>query len=383
MKIKTLFILLFGMMMVGCQSKQQKPVSHQKVVTVSEKPSVKRLFYGGSIRPITVNTITSPVDGEVSEINFSYGQIVHKGQLLVKISSNKLQNEFHEAVSSYLKNKESYHNSKVSFNGSEQLYKEKIISRQEYTQEKTALENSEMSYLDSKFKLEQLIKSVPGLAAKVKKIDLDDIKNIRTIFNENFDEISLRAQRNGIVLFPVKKSDSDSGDKEIEVGSEMKKGQGLLSIGDLSGLGVVFDAGEMEINKLKPGQPVKVATPAIPSLVLEGNIDSVAVQAKVSSGYSDNAKFPVKIKVANIPDDVQKKLRVGMSVRVEVDLEKKPTIKVPLQAVKKVNGKTTVETYDPKTKKTHAREVDAGETSVKDIAILKGLSSGEHVIIHD
>lgn len=370
-------------LMAGCHGKQAKKTAQtpqEKVVQVQRKPSVTPMFYSGAIKPSKVNTITSPVDGVVDSVSFSYGQIVHKGQALMKIKSSKLQNEFHQVVSSYLKSKEVFANSKVSFEGTKELYQEKIVARQEFLSEKTRVGDAKMAYLDAKFKLKELIESIPGMSAKLKKIQLDDVQNLDKIFEQRFDEVKLFAKRSGIILFPVKSSGSDGSDRELEVGGEVKKGQSLLSVGDLSSLGVEFDAGEMEINKLKAGQEVKVTTPAIQGMMLKGEIMTVAVQAKSGSGFNQNAKFPIKVKVDHIPQKWQHLIRVGMNVKIEIDLKNKAELSVPLNAVTIQNGKAKV--LVQKGKERTWKNIEAGLTTVKDIGVFSGVTPGELVVTH-
>lgn len=351
-------------------------------LTVHASPRSDKLFYSGSVKPVCVNTIISPVDGVVSKLNFRYGQTVQPGQAVLTLSSDKLQNQLHDAVSSYVKSKEAFRNSTLSFQGSSQLYKEKIIARQEYQHEKTQLENNELAYLDAQFKLSQLIKSIPGLDQKLNGVNLQEIKNVRKLFDEDFDELSLSAKQSGIVLFPVQQSGKDGGEQAVSVGAEVKKGQALLSIGDLSSLGVEFDAGEMEINRLKPGQVVQVTSPAVSAMSLQGKITSVAVQAKNTQGYNENAKFPVMVKVDTIPETFQKQLRVGMSVRIEVDLSNKPAISVPISAVHKKGKQAEVQVINAKGQQ-EARLVQVGATTVDSITVEKGLQEGDRVLVHD
>lgn len=383
-KILLLFLCAMTLAGAGCNkhSSADKGDQQTHAVVVKKTTYNNPLYFSGVIKPVKVNTVTTPVDGVVKKLNFSYGQIVKKGQKLVEISSVKLQNELHDTVSSYLKTKEAYNNSKTSFEGSTELFKEKIISRQEYFNEQNQLENHELAFLDAKFKLEQLVQSVPGLESKLKNIDVNSLESIRKIYGERLDGVSLYAERTGIVLFPVKTDDKDGSGKEVGVGAEIKKGQALISIGDLSDLGVVFDVGEMEINKLKPKQKVTVTTPAIPDMKLQGEILGVAVQSK-DSNSSEGAKFPVKVKVANIPEEFQNKLRVGMSVRLQVDFANKPEIMVPLAAITKVNGNPKITLVDPKTGNKKTVDVKPGQTTKSDIEILDGLQEGAQVLVND
>src|ERR1700690_4056865 len=158
LKCTSLFICFILLTIAGCNKNNNSAAEgHERIITVQQKPDLVMLPYTGKISPAQVVTVTNPEEGVVSKMNFKYGQEVKKDQFLLALNSVKLEADFHEAVSNFLKAKDRYLISQSNFAGSGQLYKEKIISRQEFTNEKSQHENDELTFIDAKFKLEKIL----------------------------------------------------------------------------------------------------------------------------------------------------------------------------------------------------------------------------------
>lgn len=382
------FTLAFiaALLLSGCgkQENNTAQTGVQKTVTVHKKPNINRFFYSGEIKPLKVESITAPEEGRVIRINFNYGQAVKSGQHIVTISSEKLQTTFHDAVTGYLKAKDSYLNNAASFEGAKELYGDQIVSRQEYMNEKSQYENSELSFMDAKFKLQKVIEMIPGLNSSIEKLTLKDLPEVKKLFTQQFENIELHSQHSGVVLYPVKTSGSnDEGDKEIIIGSEVKKGQVLVSVGDMKGISVEFEVNEVEINKIKPGLTVQVSSSAIDDMTLEGKITAVGVQAKRGNSSSEAASFPVRVEVGDISQEVREKIRVGMTAKVEIGLEGDPALMVPLKAVKNKNGKQYLMVQKNSASAIEERLVKTGRTTLTDVIVKDGVEDGEMVVVND
>ncbi len=378
-----MLLLCFILLAVGGCNKNKNAADkeHEKVITVREKPDLVMLPYTGKISPAQVVTVTSPEEGVVSKMNFRYGQEVASKQLLLALNSVKLETDFHEAVSNFLKAKDRYLISQTNFAGSNELYKEKIISRQEFTNEKSQHENDELAYIDAKFKLEKILEYVPGFDKSIEKINLNDIKHIERIFSTSMEDLVIKAPAAGIVLFPVQVK-TEEGAGELVVGSEIKKGQALLSIGDLNGITVDFQVNEADINRVKPGQTVVVSTSGAHSVTLTGHVKSIAVQAKNSRGGNESASFPATAYVEKITPEQREFIRVGMSAKVTVKIPGKSEIMIPIAAIKSEKGKRWVVIVDASGKRID-REVNTGHTTLSDVVITQGLKAGDKIVVHD
>ncbi|MBX9585899.1 MAG: efflux RND transporter periplasmic adaptor subunit [Gammaproteobacteria bacterium] len=382
LKFTGLFISFILLTLAGCNKKNNSATEgRERIITVQQKPDLVMLPYTGKISPAQVVTVTNPEEGVVSKMNFKYGQEVKKDQFLLSLNSVKLEADFHEAVSNFLKAKDRYLISQTNFSGSSDLYKEKIISRQEFTNEKSQHENDELAYIDAKFKLEKILDYVPGFDKSIEKINLKDIKHIERIFATSMEDLVIKAPAAGIILFPVQVK-SDEGTGELVVGSEIKKGQALVSIGDLNGITVDFQVNEADINRVKPEQTVIVSTSGAHSVTLTGQVKSIAVQAKNIRGGNEAASFPATAHVEKITPEQREYIRVGMSAKVMVKIPGKTEIMIPISAIKSEKGKRWVTVVDASGKR-DKREVNTGHTTLTDVIVTQGLKSGEKIVVHE
>ncbi|MEK6745002.1 MAG: HlyD family secretion protein [Nitrospirota bacterium] len=112
--------------------------------------------------------------------------------------------------------------------------------------------------------------------------------------------------------------------KSVQTGNQVSTGQPLMAVVDLDNLYVVANYKETEMERIRPGLPVRIMVDAYPGKVYTGKVDSIMAGTGVSFSLfpAENAtgnyvkvvqRIPVKI--ALDPDaDKDRLLRVGMSV---------------------------------------------------------------------
>ncbi|GKT29374.1 efflux RND transporter periplasmic adaptor subunit, partial [Aduncisulcus paluster] len=117
----------------------------------------------------------------------------------------------------------------------------------------------------------------------------------------------------GVALRP----NSKSGDaKEITSGMSVTEGQPLLSIASLEGLSISAKVDELNINSLQLGQPVTAGG--------EGKVPT----------------FETTIRLPNLPKDVSKNVRIGMTANMQVETySNENAIMVPFTAINRDGGK--------------------------------------------
>lgn len=119
-----------------------------------------------------------------------------------------------------------------------------------------------------------------------------------------------------------------ASNKNIQVGQLVQPGQSMFSIVNDSSLYVTANFKETQLENLRAGQKVNLEVDAFPDEEISGTIYnfSPATGAKFSLLPPDNAtgnfvkvvqRVPVKIKI-NANDEIMKRLRPGMSVKVAV-----------------------------------------------------------------
>lgn len=372
-------LILSLFIVVACSHSDKKKTSLNEI-TVTPKNEIVHLYYTGMIRPLQEELISAPATGVVKKVNFHYGDIVRQGQLLFTIHSPELENEFRETMSQFLRSKQAYLMSQTNMQGTQDLYNEKIISEQEYTNEKSQLQNNLLSYIEASNKLQQLIKNIPQAQKTIRDISLSDVDKVKQLLTQQFEDLAIYAQNSGIVLFPDKSGGNEN--KEIHIGNEIKKGEVALVLGNLSGLTINTDISEMDINRVRAGQRVKISFTAEPDLSLEGLIVSVAKQAKTTENNALTS-FPVVIQVPTLSENQIEKIRIGMSAKVDIAITEPPLIKIPINAVFQKAGRNWVTRINPERGKKEAVEVETGNTTLNEVTILHGLNNGDRVVLDD
>lgn len=130
---------------------------------------------------------------------------------------------------------------------------------------------------------------------------------------------------NTVVRAPI---DGVVGNRQVRVGRLVTPGASLLDLVPVKGVWVVANFKETQIERIRPGQRVRIAVDAFPNETLDGEVDSFAPGS--GSAFSllpaDNAtgnfvrvvqRVPVKIRLTDNP--LSGRLVPGLSARVEIE----------------------------------------------------------------
>jgi HlyD family secretion protein len=118
--------------------------------------------------------------------------------------------------------------------------------------------------------------------------------------------------------------------------SSFNAGTVLFTVADLNTLLIKVNLNEVDIAKVKVGQPVTITLDAYPQKTFTGRVRFVAPAAKLLEKIK---VFPIEIAL----DEVGDAYRTGMSANVEILGEKKDkAVSVPLEALQRRDGNTVV-----------------------------------------
>ncbi len=375
--------------LVGCQEKKKKADVPKvvKVITVKLQTPIKRLYFTGTLEPISVKSVTSPVAGHIAKLAFAYGEKVEKGQDLVVLDSDALATSFRKAVSDYLQKKDTYDNSKESYAGSKALYQAKINSREQYLSDRSTYENNVLNFFQSRYQLRKVLKQADVSFDEISKLNLSEIRQVMLLLRKKFNNIIIKAPADGVALFPVagEQASSDSSKTgKLQVGDDVKEGQLLLSIGDLTGFAARVQVSEVDVNKITPQMDVRITGDAFPQFTLKGVVKEVASQANPSSagGGGSLSMFKVLVVVPSITKAEKKIIHVGMTAKIEVDIKGTPGIMVPIKAVFHKNGKSYVTVVNKANQHTSVL-VTTGQTTPVSVLITSGIKMGDRVAVYD
>ncbi len=373
----TFLIFIFMLGLLAC-SREQK-LANKHIITVKSHAISNTLFYTGTIQPLKVLVVPSPADGVVIEKPFQYGETVAAGQLLFLISSEKFMTDYKTALMQYIKAKNDFNNGQSQLREAEFLHKNELISDDDFKTKRSNYYASQLALLQAKDSLEVLLHQLDIKNVDLYKLTIADIDKITQALHLQIGSdknLRVLAPAAGVILSPAK---SDDESKKVIKGDVVKQGDVLAVIGDMNGLSVRIKVNELTINQLNVKQKVKITGIAFPDHILAGEIIRVDRQGEVSGGGMPN--FTVEVAVSNLTVEQLKEIHVGMSAKVEINIEDEAQITVPLAAVIEKNGDSYIQCYDEKLKKYKEVAIKTGRTTVDSVAILSGLKIGDKIVI--
>jgi len=459
------------------------------LVKVKKRSSLRSTVTApGEIRPIQYINLTSEVQGRIEEIFVKEGDVVDKGQQLVRLDPNQLQSSTDAQLAAYQAARDDVQSSqsqviaaqnslsqarqglvvseaavatareninqarqqavtaqtdvdraavelkaaKRELKRNEELLESGVVSRLEYDQAKDRVDTALASLNNARARLKSQNIAVKEAQSRVKEaqarakqqtVAVRDASRAVNTANFGANSSSKRANQQAAIL----RGSRNLRDKTLQVApiagviAEIPSKVGtfavanlsstpLLTIADMSNINVEVKVDETEIDKVKEGQPATVKVDAFNELEVKGIVDQktpLAVgKSQTGGGLSTNInvqeakEFRVVIRLKDVPDEIRKGLRPGMSATAEITTNvKKDVIAIPIQAViekkpdEKKDGKKedTPKKDDEKVipikgvyvmenKKAKFVEVTTGITGESDIQITSGLETDKEVI---
>jgi RND family efflux transporter MFP subunit len=215
----------------------------------------------------------------------------------------------------------------------------------------------------------------------------------------NSQQAQVTSPMSGVII----KKGVELGETVTSGVSSFNDGTVMFTVADLKSLIIRVNLNEVDIAKVRVGQPVRVTLDAYPQKIFTGKVRFVAPAAKVVD----------KIKVFEIEvalDHLDEAFRTGMSANVEILGEKRASaLSIPLEALQRREGQTVVYRLKgglPAKQIDKAREalngrskfvwmsenwagyfepvpVNAGIATLERVEILSGLRPGDQVALED
>lgn len=399
-RIVILLLVVAALCAASCSDKKKVAAKQKEtIITAKLQTPVKPLYLTGTIDPLKTVSVLSPVDGRIEKLNFQYGEVVKKNQLLAVINSIKLMDTFRQTVSDYLEKKATYLIQEKKMQGNTVLYKAGVIARNDYLDDQNSYQTAVISFLQQEYTLLKFLGKTNIDPQAIENLTLKDTKRIQALFSKKFNDVRVASTATGVALFPIPgqgpsgddnegdggSGNGSSGSGQLFVGSNIREGQLLLSVGDLSGYSISMLVSEVSINSLRKGMSAIVTGDAFPGLTLKGVISYVASQAQPSEGGGETAslgQFKVVVKVQKLPPNVEKIIHVGMTAKVEIPIKGQQSIILPLAAVFEKNDQQMVTIIDKSGKKIDV-PVETGGSTEGSVVIVSGIKPGQKVVVRD
>ncbi len=324
-----------------------------QINTITEKVSAS-----GKIFPVTEVKISSPVSGEVVELNIVEGDSVNQGQVLAKIDPEAYQSQVERGVASVNASKANMANSKAQLENiraqkeqvlsqllnaqevhkrNEKLFKEGVISNADFESSLVNLQSLEANLRASEASIKSAQQNVLASEYSIKSAEAS-LKELKTMLGRT----TIVAPVSGI----VSKLNVEKG--EQVVGTMQMSGTELMRIANLNSMEVQVEVSESDIPRVNIGDKVDVEVDAYVDRLFEGKVRQIANSANnLGSGMGAAAlnsdqvtNFVVTIDILSssyqdlINTENKFPFRPGMSANVEINTSTvSDVLTVPVQSV--------------------------------------------------
>ncbi len=338
-KLVWISVIVVVLIIIIVAISRKKPVS---VKVVELKPGELRVIVNATttstVKSETEVTLSAQRTGRVVELPVKEGDVAKAGKLIARLD---LTEESVQTENALAQSKATYEEAGKNLKRSEDLFNKGMISQQDFDAVRrtydVAMSQYQASVADAGVKREYSV---------------------------------IRAPFDGVIA-----------KKSTEVGELLLPGKQIVTIVNPDRIYVLATIDEVDVGRLKLGQPVTITIDAFPGEIYKGTIRRIS--PIVSGGKLETRTADVWIYF----DEKIKKIKPGMSADVEILVSTLPSVlSVPSQAVIEREGKKQVFTATGSPVKSGGKAVaklkpvEIGETNWSFTQVTKGLSEGEFVI---
>ena len=350
----------------------------------------------GKIQPEIEVKIASMVSGEIIDLPIKEGQIVKKGDLLVKINPDLYLSSLNRTVAGLSGSKAGLTQSEAQFKEAKASYERNKVLFEKGIISKSDWDKSVASFDVAKATKQSAYYSVQSASASVNEA------------KDNLGRTTIYAPADGTISV----LNVELGERVL--GTQQMAGTELLRVANLNNMEVEVDVNENDIVKIKVGDLANVEVDAYLKKQFKGIVTSISNSASSTLTADQVTNFKVKVRILkeSYADLLVGKpltyspFRPGMTATVDVITKtKRNVLAVPISAVVVKSDTAAVaisdkEIPDPKEEKKEAPKSDkkyecvflkVGEkakikivkTGIQDdtnIEILSGVKKGDEVI---
>lgn len=374
----------------------QKKGTEVDIALVNEMTIIETVSATGKIQPEIEVKISSEVSGEIIALPIKEGQVVKKGDLLVKINPDLYTSGFNRSVSNLSGTKAglsqadaSFKEAKSNYDRSKTLFDKGIISKSDW-------DKAVASFEVAKATKESAYYNVQSASATVNEA------------KDNLGRTTIYAPADGTISM----LNVELGERVL--GTQQMAGTEILRVANLNNMEVEVDVNENDIVKINIGDAAKVEVDAYLKKEFTGVVTSISNSASsdLTADQVTNFKVKIRIQKESYQDLLVGKpatyspFRPGMTATVDIiTTRKERVLGVPISAIVVKSDtaaveKMTVDDIEKKEKQPVSKSdqkyecvfVKSGDkvkisvikTGIQDdtnIEVISGLKKGETIII--
>lgn len=254
----------------------------------------------GAVEPINVVEVKSKASGLITKMPVETGYLVKPGDLLVQIDTRDVQNQYNQAEADLKASQAKLQVSEQQKKRSDELFKARVITSQEFESASLDLENSKAAVIRSAANLD--------------------------LAKQRLEDATVTAPTAGTILTKT----VSLGQVITSATSSATGGTTLLTMADLGRVRVRALFNETDIGQVRPGQTASVTVDAFPDRRFQGVVEKIEPSATIQQNVT---MFPVLVTL----DNSESLLKPGMNGEVAVLVDQvNDVLAVPNDALKNV-----------------------------------------------
>ncbi|WP_417797910.1 efflux RND transporter periplasmic adaptor subunit [Terasakiella pusilla] len=406
-------VSLFGLSLhANGEVQDQKRTLDPVVIQATLRPIKQSLRLVGTMQSGNLVNVAAPFAGLLKERLVEYGMHVERDQVLLTLDTTELDLKIREAEIVAIKAQqrmdelENWDNSArvirarnvlttAGLKHQELIRKEQenktlmsrgIIPKNEYNSARTELESHKLNLEAARLDLQSTLKEGGPDQRHVASLELKNAVERLQELQSQKQAAKVKAPVQGLVLRPIDKTEGSSAARsETQVGSQLSKGQTMLTIANTESLQVRAYVDEIDVNRIQEQQAVKVTGDAFNTVELDGYVSQISAQADMgANSNARSATFEVIVVVHAIPPELRTKIRFGMTAKLSIiTYENDQALVVPTNAIQNKQGQTFVILKDKETGETKQVPVTLGHTIPEGVEILRGIKKNDHLLLGD
>jgi HlyD family secretion protein len=313
----------------------------------------KTTIITGKIEPRNEVNIKPQISGIISELLKEPGDYVNAGDVIAKVKVIPDMAQLSSAEMRVRLAEINLKQAETDFERVENLYKQKLVSADEFDKSKMALNQAKHERLAAQDALEVVRDGVSKSNAKA-------------------SSTLIRSTISGVILdIPVKVGNS------VILSNTFNDGTTIATVANMNDLIFRGNIDETEVGQLTIGMNMKITIGALQDLSFDAALEYISPKAVESNGAN---QFEIKAAVKLAKDD--SKIRSGYSANAEIVLAKADNVLTVPESAIEFSGDSTfvyVLTDSANEKNYERRTVEAGLSDGVNIEIKKGLTAKDKV----
>lgn len=354
LKITLLVVLTAGIIgtFVFLWMKSRPKVVVYETVNAEITDLQKTTVATGKVEPRDEILIKPQISGIIDEVYKEAGQSIRKGEVIAKVKVIPELGQVNSAESRVRLAEINEKQAQTDFDRVEKLFKDKLISREDFEKSEVALKQTRVEVQTAKDALEIIKEGITKNSASLSS----------TLIRSTID---------GLILdVPVKAGNS------VIMSNTFNDGTTIATVANMNDLIFKGKIDETEVGRIHEGMPVKLTIGALQNLTFDAKLEYISPK-----GVEENGANQFEIKAAvSVPDSVQ--IRSGYSANAEIVLQRaQQTLAVP-ESVIEFSGDSTfvyVMTDSVPEQKFQRKPVTAGMSDGIKIEIKSGVTAKDKI----